>query len=155
MLRAAVALTLLLTLVGCGDSGGDVARDAQGRVTAPGTVRADRIREGDCFDDPDGESVDGFPVVPCDEVHDNQVFHLFEVPDGEYPGQDALTRMALERCEAAPFTDWTALPLAESDLDVYAVVPSPDTWDRFDDRTVVCALFSRDRSPLRGTSEVT
>lgn len=152
MLRAAVALTLLLAACSGSADVPDVARDADGRPTEAGEVRADRLRVGDCFDDQDDDSPDGFPVVPCDQPHDNEVFFAFVVPGDDFPGQDALADQAAARCRDAPFTDYVGVSIDASVLRVFYVLPSQETWDRFDDRTLVCALYDEDRAPLDGSA---
>jgi hypothetical protein len=154
MLRVALALTAALLLAACGGgAGADVARDERGRVSQPGTVRADKLRVGDCFEDQDDQSPDGFPVVPCARAHANEAYSRFKVPGGDYPGQAALTDLATARCTAEPFSDYVGRPYAGSALDVFYALPSQETWDRFGDRIVVCALFAKDLSPLTGSME--
>ena len=148
MLRAAVALSgLLLLLGGCrAGSVADVARDDEGRPTEAGTVRADRLRDGDCFDQDDDPTPGSFPVVPCDEPHDNQAFARFPVTGETRPSDDVLTELATTRCGAA-FAELDAPP----GFAYFAVVPSPETWSRDGDRTVVCALYRRDQRPIVGS----
>ena len=151
MLRAAL-VALIVLAVGCGTSGtGDVDRNAQGHPTEAGIVRADKLRPGDCFDDQDDQSPDGFPVVPCAREHDDEAYHRFVVPGSTYPGQDALTDLATATCRAAPFTKYVGRPIEGSSLDTFYVLPSPDTWANDGDRVVVCALFGKDLQPLTGS----
>ena len=152
MLRAAAAVTAaVLLLVACAGVE-DVDRDDEGRPTEAGTVRADLIRVGDCFRDQEGGDVAGFAVVPCGEPHDNEVFHLFDVGGERYPGEESLRETAAERCEGRPFEDYVGSPVAASGYAVYQVVPSPDTWERNDDRTVVCVLYDPGGGTLRGSA---
>jgi hypothetical protein len=102
-------------------------------------VRADRIAVGDCYDDPRSAEVARFDVVPCDRAHDNEVFHVFRAAGGDYPGQEALLDVAAVRCRNA-FTDYVGVPLNESDLHVFQVLPTARTWRR-GDREVVCVLY--------------
>jgi hypothetical protein len=155
VLRPAIAVAVALTTLvaaGCGTQGpGDVERDGSGRVTAAGTVRADKLRPGDCFDDQDDQTPDGFPVVPCGRAHANEAYFRFVVPGGTYPGQAALTDEATARCRAEPFTSYVGRPVDGSALDTFYVLPSEDTWTHDGDRVVVCALFERDLRPLTGS----
>ncbi|MCU1354172.1 MAG: hypothetical protein JWM05_3381 [Acidimicrobiales bacterium] len=150
MLRPALALIVLL-LAGCSAGGADVARDDRGQATQAGTVRADKLRAGDCFDDQDDQSPSGFPVVPCARPHANEAFFSFLVPGDGFPGQDALTEIATARCTAEPFTDYVGRAYGGSALDVFYALPSKDTWEHFSDRTIVCALFAKDLEPLTGS----
>jgi hypothetical protein len=152
VLRAAFALTALLLVAGCGTEGpGDVQRDSSGRPTQGGIVRADKLQPGDCFDDQDDQTPDGFPVVPCGRAHANEAYDRFVVRGGAYPGQDALTDVATARCRADPFTTYVGRPIEGSALDVFYVLPSEDTWTNAADRVVVCALFEHDLQGLIGS----
>lgn len=147
MLRAAVALTVCLLVTGCRADGPlDVARDDAGRPTEAGTVRADRLQAGDCFDEEGDRTPGSFPVVPCDRPHDNQAFHRFGLTGEERPSDDALTELAAVRCG-----DAFARLDPPTGLAYFAVIPSPDTWSRNRDRTVVCALYRPDQRPIVGS----
>jgi hypothetical protein len=150
VLRAAASLTIAVALLaGCGEPAADVARDDDGRPVEAGEVRADRIRVGDCFDDP--AVVD---VVPCDELHDNEVFHLFDVDDGEYPGRDALESLSSRRCGEDAFEAYVGDTVGGSLYDVFQIVPSPESWADDGDRTVVCVLFGDRGVPLKGSARL-
>lgn len=151
MLRAAVALIPLVALTGCGGSN-EPPRDASGHVRVAGTVRADHIRVGDCYDDRGGASVHGFPVVPCTRPHDNEVFFLFDASGGDYPGQDEMTQLAISGCSASAFTDYVGVALADSALRVYEVVPTKDTWVHDHDRQIICGLTARSGGKLHGSA---
>ena len=153
MLRAALAVTLVLA-VGCGTQGsGDVERDSSGRAVAGGIVRADKLQPGDCFDDQDDQTPNGFPVVPCGRAHANEAYYRFVVAGGAYPGQDALTDEASARQRAEAFTKYVGRPVEGSALDTFYVLPSEDTWTNDGDRVVVCALFEHDLGQLTGSMQ--
>jgi hypothetical protein len=120
--------------------------------TGPG-VRADRIRVGQCFDD-GPKDVQHFEVVPCGEAHDNEVFFLFDAPGAEYPGKETLTDIAAARCTGSAFTRYVGIPLEESDLRTFEVLPSQDTWEHDADRQVVCALYAPGH-PITGSARGT
>lgn len=149
MLRAAV-VALILAAACSGDPVADVARDDAGRPVEDGAVRVDRIRPGDCFDDQDDQSPGELPVVPCDEPHDNEAFALLRVRGEGWPGQAALTDVAAARCRDE-FRRSTGERVDGSGLGIFYVLPSRETWEDDDDRTVMCALFADDLSKLTGS----
>jgi hypothetical protein len=104
-------------------------------------VRPDRIAVGDCYDDPATAEVERFEVVSCDQAHDNEVFHVFEATGAEYPGEERLLDDAAVRCRGDAFTDFVGVPLEESELAVFQVLPTAETWRR-GDREVVCVLYA-------------
>ncbi|MBL3665730.1 DUF4190 domain-containing protein [Streptomyces sp. M2CJ-2] len=103
------------------------------------------LEEGDCFDSPDG--LVGWTIeadqVPCSQEHDGEVFALVTLPDGAFPGDDSLVETADDRCYALQdgyAMDAWALP---SDVDVYHITPSRESWD-YGDRVITCVFGNRD-----------
>jgi hypothetical protein len=120
----AASLLLVVVLVACGEDG----------------ARVDEIEVGMCFDDQDGSAVEHLPTRPCDEPHENEVFHLFDVDGETYPGQDALTADADAVCRGDAFTTYVGQPVDQSRFEVYQILPSEDSWGR-GDREVACVLY--------------
>ncbi|QYM63233.1 septum formation family protein [Microbacterium sp. Se5.02b] len=104
------------------------------------------LEVGDCLpfvDDGDAEQIYELPVVPCDSPHTDEVFFIFEVEDGAFPGDDALGETAWDGC-LAQFDDYVGIPYDDSTIDFYTYQPTKGSWARADDRTVQCILFSYD-----------
>ncbi|GHB76099.1 membrane protein [Streptomyces viridiviolaceus] len=124
------------------------------RDAARGEGTAYALAEGQCFNTPSG-SLEGvtFDVdkVPCGKEHDGEVFAVFELPGGSYPGDDEITRAADDKCYALQddyAMDVWALP---ADVDVYYLTPTPQSW-RVGDREVICLLGSTaERGTLTGS----
>ncbi|MDI2099439.1 septum formation family protein [Ruicaihuangia caeni] len=132
---------LTLAVSGCSLPGGEtVTRDADTReVTESGDADVFALQVGDCFNDTTSESIAHVPAVPCSESHDNEVFHIFDMEDGEYPGDEAIMMAAFEQC-VPPFEEFVGMSYEESVLDVFPITPSGETWAA-DDREVVCAIW--------------
>lgn len=96
---------------------------------------------GQCFDDTDetGE-VSEVPIVDCDEPHDNEVYHLFDVAGSDYPGDDAVQEQAGEQCLNS-FESYVNSAYAESEFYYGWLTPTSGSWDG-GDREVVCILFA-------------
>ena len=110
---------------------------------------------GTCFDDPGGgDEVSEVPVVECDEPHDNEVYHSFDVPDGEYPGDARITQLADEGCLAA-FADWAGIQYDDSRLYYSYFVPTQASWAELDDREVLGYLYDGNLEQLTGSTEGT
>lgn len=110
------------------------------------------LEVGQCFDNPESfDEVSNVDIVDCDEPHDNEVYHVFDLPDGDYPGVDAAETIADDGCITA-FESFVGSPYTTSGLDIQYLYPSPDTWDD-GDREVVCALFALDGEQLTGSQE--
>ena len=114
-------------------------------------MRPDRIGVGDCYDDPPTDEVARFDVVPCDQPHDNEVFHVFDAPGGRYPGREGLLDLSAVECRGGAFSDYVGASLDDSDLRVFQVLPTRQTWDR-GDREVVCVLYAPGGRKITGSA---
>lgn len=151
--RRVAAVAVALLVAGCGQGG--PARSDDGGVVTPGAVDAFDVSIGDCFmDDFGGEAlaqVEDIDAVPCDQPHRNEVFDLFDLPDGEFPGEEELIRQSQEKC-GERFTDFAGIDQHETRLDLAYLFPTQMTWDTQGDREVVCTVYDPN-GPVRGSIE--
>lgn len=134
---AAIVSVALVGLSACSDAERDADTD---EIVGAGTESAFSLRVGDCFNDPSGDDVADVEALPCSEPHDNEVYHLFDLPDGDFPGEDAVMGLADEGC-AAEFDGFVGAAYADSELDFYHLTPTNDTWNQMSDREVVCLIW--------------
>lgn len=102
------------------------------------------LEVGDCLplvEYGDEEEIFDLPVVPCDRPHTDEIYFIFEVEDGDFPGDEALSDTAWDRC-FAEFEGFVGVPYDVSELDFYSYQPTKTSWIRADDRTVHCIVFS-------------
>ena len=141
---ALAALTLsVLMLPACSsnDAGqDDSTRDDDGDVVEGGEVGAFRLSVGDCLAAEAVGDVESVPVVPCSEPHDSELFHSFQLADGEYPGNQSVIDQAQAGC-IAEFDAFIGLAYAESVWDITAVYPTEASWNAVGDREVLCGVF--------------
>lgn len=106
---------------------------------------------GDCFDDdPDaGDAVSSVATVDCGKPHDNEIYFEYSMTDAAFPGREATTQSAAERC-IAEFEGFVGLSYPESDLDIFPITPTLESWGE-GDRVVFCALYALDLSKLTGS----
>lgn len=99
------------------------------------------LEVGACFDDPDDiEQVSEVPVVDCAEPHDNEVFAVFDLPDGDFPGIEAVQDASVDGCLGERFESYVGTPYPESEIFASALWPTDSSWSA-GDREVVCFLF--------------
>ncbi|GGS86127.1 membrane protein [Streptomyces daghestanicus] len=110
----------------------------KGAATGEGTAYS--LETGQCFDTPDG-SLQGVTYdveeVPCAGAHDGEVFAVFDLPEGPFPGDDPVGETADDRCYALRSgyaMDTWAVP---GNVDVYYLTPTRQSW-RLGDREVTC-----------------
>jgi len=155
---------LVYAIIGLGVVAYNVAtqadRDAAGNIVDGGNVDAFTIRLGDCFDNTgalgsdEGGEVSSLPGVPCAEPHDNEVYAVFDVSFGEFPGDDQMADAAFEQC-LDRFPGFVGIDYESSTLDITALYPSSQSWSMQDDREVVCAVYDMNGGKLKGTAKDT
>jgi len=155
LLAFAVAATVACgALTGCGlvTAGPPPAsRDhPEGQITAAGDADVYSLHVGDCLLADAGEFdstptadtvVDSVPVTPCSDPHDAEIYAETMLPEGEYPGDDAVDEDAADYC-GAQFTALTGLAYEDApSLDFSEYTPTRDGWDADGDRLVQCVLL--------------
>lgn len=112
------------------------------------------LEVGQCFNDPDSfDEVANVDIVDCEEPHDNEVYHLFDLADGDYPGTTAVEGEAIDGCLEA-FEPFIGREYATSQFEVRYLYPTPETWDD-GDREIVCAVFDLSGNQVTGSAEGT
>jgi hypothetical protein len=110
------------------------------------------LEVGTCFDDPDNfNEVSDVPEVECSEPHDNEVYYLFDLPDGSFPGSAAVDTAADEGCFAA-FQPYVGIDYVNSILWYSYLTPTSGSWDQ-GDREVVCFLWHGELQKLEGSMQ--
>lgn len=146
LVAAAAAVALSVTLTGCSII--DVllpqqaARDAATQeVTEQGDADVFTLKVGDCFNDTEeDEEILSVPAVPCADPHDNEIFHTFTMPAGDWPGDDAIDAKSEQVC-TAEFQKFIGIAYEDSVLDWWHMTPSQGGWEEFDDREILCSAY--------------
>lgn len=129
-LLGATALLAVLTLSGCSTEG----------PTA---------EVGECLNHADlGEEVSEIHTLPCEEPHDSEVFHSFEMPEEPYPGDEAVTEAAEQGC-LVEFEEFVGTDYYDSDLYITYLPPQERSWQYFGHRTVLCIATAEE--PVTGS----
>lgn len=104
----------------------------------PRSVSLASLGVGDCIEGlpADGDVVHGLPRVSCDVPHTGQVYAAFDLPDGAWPGADAVFTSAEVGCSEALDRESPEL-FADPDVGVFFVHPIELSWRR-GDRKVLC-----------------
>ena len=148
MARARIMAVLFAVItVACVGDELDQPRDVSPEAADPFAMEV-----GDCFDDTEMgvNEVTEVPGLPCSSPHDNEVYALFDLPPGAFPGDQQMdvhaSRGCYERFEAAIGRSYE-----DSEIDYLAMYPTEDSWNRIDDREVVCIAFHMEYRKLTGS----
>ncbi|MDT3329512.1 septum formation family protein [Microbacterium sp. KSW-18] len=150
---AAAGLVVAAPLMsGCSEAAlyqlsGAVYRDASGVITVGGELDVFDLVAGDCFDESDAvhprateDSVYVVQAIPCGDAHTYEVYHVFVLHAGDYPGEDGTATAADEGCLPA-FEDFVGQPWEDSLLEYSFYTPTESGWDGIDkDRMVQCFI---------------
>ncbi len=123
-------------------------------TTIGGDVDVFSFEVGDCFSEAGGDTVESLPIVSCDEEHDVEVYALYDLPDGDFPGDDVVIESASEGC-LERFDAYVGIAYAESVYDINTIFPTENTWNNLFDREIVCLLVRIDGLPNIGSAEGT
>jgi hypothetical protein len=134
----------VLVLASCSSGSSDSVAD----------VSVTDLSPGDCFDDQSagGEILEEFgdvPMVDCDKPHDNEAYAVIDLPDGAYPGDDAITEQGFEGCLPL-FEGYVGSSYETSRLEIFPITPVAEVWAG-GDRRIICALFDIDLAKLTGS----
>lgn len=150
LVLAAHSVLLVLVLIS-GFSGQDSAvRDEAGEITDGGEISAFDIELGDCFDDPalsgvgEGEiESKEVSAIPCEQPHEFEVYHVFDLPGDDFPGADEVIAAADQGC-TQEFEPFVGRSFRRSVLESYSYYPQESSWRLQDDRMVVCVIDDPD-----------
>ena len=147
-IRVTVAAILLGLMVSACTS--EPARNEAGQIEEEGELSVFNFRVGDCFNDPSltADEVSDVAGVPCSGPHDNEVFHLYDLPDGSFPGRAGIDASVETECFPA-FENYVGISYEISELFYFPLTPTEESWAQ-SDREVVCALFA-DGEQLTGS----
>lgn len=146
VLGALIAAVLAFVL-GTSPAGSSSAEDVPGSEI----IYASDLEVGDCLPEGmGGDEVFEVTIVPCEGPHVDEVYFEFNLPDGEFPGEDGLTEAAIRECEPE-FEDFADIAYEESELDYWWLTPTETSWAG-GDRTMQCLIYSYDGT-VTGTLE--
>jgi len=151
----ALALTVAMLTVACGSSANidNTSRDPRsGRIQKRGDVGTQRLRVGDCFNDPGKATTLVVTGVPCETAHQSQVVALLDLPDeagAEWPGDKDLADRSRSACFGAA-AEAVGGNLTDPTVGLSAYVPDERSWDA-GDRRIVCVVGRFDNTTFEGS----
>jgi len=106
-------------------------------ASSGGEVSAAKLAVGHCVDGlKESDDLAGLPVLPCEQPHEGEVFAIFALPAGPYPGDEALGRQAQQKC-LEQFEVYAPSSVADDKVELFYLHPSQLSWTS-GDRGVTC-----------------
>jgi hypothetical protein len=125
-------------------------RDASGQISREGSLTIDDLRAGDCLASPISEGqTKRVDVVPCSASHRAQIYSVFSLPAGPYPGDTGVTDQSQEGC-GTRLTDEERERIGADELSMSFLYPQSANWS-LGDRSVLCLLSNQDGTALAET----
>ena len=126
-------------------------RDDSGAISDAGDLSSLELRVGDCFDlkDATAEYIDDVDARPCSETHEYEVFLVQDMPGGDFPSEATFDAYVADACLPA-FATFVGLEYEQSELEIFYLVPSEDSWSE-GDRAVMCAVYHPRIDELTGS----
>lgn len=146
-----VGIVAVIAVVAIGAWWFSAKRDDSGAITDAGDLSSFELRVGDCFDlkDAAAELVADVTAKPCTETHEYEVYLVEDMPAGDFPSQATIDAYAADSCLPA-FESFIGLAYEQSELEIYYLAPSEDSW-RNGDRAVMCAVYHPRIDELTGS----
>jgi hypothetical protein len=141
-----LVVVLAVLVAGIGLSG-CTAQPKPGTVKGTGNVTSVySIKVGDCVNDKHAEGdISTVPKVSCAAAHDSEAYESIRMPDGDFPGDDAVKTAAVTGCQAA-FATFTGIAYNDStQLDFSWYHPTDASWAK-GDREILCLVQSLDEN---------
>lgn len=118
------------------------------------------LRAGDCFNDWRGADksasaeiadVAVVDVVDCTDPHDNEVYLIGQLEDGNYPVRPTIADAAFDAC-LEEFDSFAGVAYSNSLLEVGALWPTQKSW-LSGDRAVTCFVYDIRLEKLTGSMQ--
>ena len=156
MRRLLPAALLVLALTGCAEERPTAQRDDAGAVATEGAVDPFEVALGDCVEQPvssqseEVEEVESVKAVPCGQPHDGEVYAVFDLPDGDFPGEKEVAAAGEDRC-VEEFGTFVGTSYDDSQYEITSLFPTRDSWESQDDREYVCIVVAPEGQKATGT----
>lgn len=149
-LIAGAVVAGVAVFAGVGAFQDDTVRDSTGAIVESGGLGAFVIESGDCLNIPDGDLVQSVEGLPCSQAHDTEVYGIFDMVQNIWPGASVIENAAFDGC-LTRFHPFVGLAYEYSELEMFWLEPTEESWNEIDDREITCMVVSLDGTKLTGS----
>ncbi len=116
------------------------------------SLSAATLGVGDCFVEPEGETIEDVQRAPCTEPHTGEVIFSGEYPSADtYPTEDQFKAWVQTTCVDGTFQAFTGKDFeAATDIDLGYFSPTSEGWGK-GDRQMTCYLIPADGKAVSTT----
>ena len=140
------ALAVAISVIAAALLVADMGEEASQETAPPGVevVNVFDLEVGDCLTEVQAieEEILSVETVPCSEPHSEEIFAVVTLPEGDFPGDEAIVTQAEDVC-VGEFEGFVGLSYAESVLEFNYAWPLEEGWDA-GERGVVCSVSDPD-----------
>jgi Septum formation/Protein of unknown function (DUF2510) len=140
------ALAVAISVIAAARLVADPSEEASQETAPPGAevVNVFDLEVGDCLSEIQAteETFISVETVPCSQPHSEEIYAVVTLPEGDFPGDEAIITQAEDVC-VAEFEGFVGLSYAESVLEFNYAWPLEEGWDA-GERGVVCAVSDPD-----------
>jgi Septum formation len=112
------------------------------------------LEVGDCVVDRDTLESSDISTVDCGEDHVFELYAKVDLDeDADYPGDQQIEAQAQEVCGGDSFEEYVGVPFVDSEIFMFPVWPTEETWEQADDRTILCFAVTEELSTTTGSVE--
>ncbi len=128
-------------------TGAVVCLASSGVLTGCASTGVMSLTTGDCLMAPSGDALTDVERRGCTSTHDAEVVGIATVPSDALPASDELDALAQRDCLAL-FEQYVGVAYADSSLALTWLVPTQQSWESANDRSVTCIATTADRSTM-------
>lgn len=113
-------------------------------------LNAATLAVGDCFQEPQEETIEDVQRSPCNEAHTGEVILVADYPAQDtYPAEADFRAWVETNCVGATFEDYVGATFEDSeDVTVGYFYPKQDGWDERNDRQMICYVAPTSGEPI-------
>lgn len=142
-------LWLLVIIFGVVAIAASAPRASDGQITEGGSVSTTSLKVGDCVNGiGNSNNLASLPAAPCDQAHEGEVFAVFDLPPGDYPGQPEVENQATTECSTR-LDAYAPSAATDENVGLFYLYPKARNWAA-GDHEVVCVATS-DSGPTTGS----
>ena len=119
------------------------------------SLSAATLGVGDCFQEPEGETIEDVQRAPCIEPHTGEVIFSGDYPSADtYPTKEQFEAWVQANCIDSTFQAYTGKSFEEAtDIDLGYFSPTSEGWGK-GDRQMTCYLVPTDGQPVSTSYKV-